>query len=99
MKIAIQLSKSKIKNEKSSRYLSYIDDRWYETSDKPVYLFDEESLDKIKVQMKNKYLYYCTILYDNGLEKEWSAFNKKVYSVVDSVGSVDDNGLCFTMKI
>lgn len=96
MKVAIQLSSSKLSNVRSNRYLSYIDDFWYETSNEPVYLFDSNDIDKITEQMQTKYLYYCTILFDDGTEKEWTAFkfnNKK--EVVES----EVSGFYVTLKL
>lgn len=50
-----------IKLNKSGRYLSHCDEHWYETTDTPTAMFDENRCRDYVRQLRNHYVYDVTI--------------------------------------
>ena len=74
---AVRLSSSKLKYTPSTRYLTWIDNNWYETTDVPMYLFTEEQIPAIEKQMRSHYIYHATFVSEDGTEVMYNAFKPK----------------------
>lgn len=82
--VAIQLSKSNMCNVPSTRYISSIDEHWYQTTNTPIYIIPESKLDEVKELLRNHFLYYATFIYEDGKREEWDRYaNGKKISVED----------------
>lgn len=81
--VAIRLSSSRQQNKPSSRYILWIDDRWYETTSAPAFVIPESQIGNVKAYLQNHFQYYATFIHQDGTEESWSAFTKPKPKVTD----------------
>jgi len=91
--LAIRLSGTKGYYTPSNRYLQWMDDCWYETTNEPVHIFSSNDIEKLKKQLMSHYIYRAAFVYRNGTEEVWDDINKK------QVKQIKTNGLKIKIKI
>jgi len=74
--MAIRLSLSKQWYVPSNRYIRWIDEHWYETTDTPIRCVPEKELDKVKGYLKSHFINHAAFIYPNGTEEVWNAFKQ-----------------------
>ncbi len=74
---AVRLSSSKLKYTPSTRYIAWIDNNWYETTDVPMYRFTEEDIPAVEKQMHSHYIYHAAFISEDGTETLYNAFKPK----------------------
>lgn len=74
---AVRLSSSKLKYTPSTRYVSWIDNNWYETTDVPIYRFTDEDIPTVEKEMRSHYIYHAAFIGEDGTEVMYNAFKLK----------------------
>lgn len=67
-----------IRINKSKRYVTYCDECWYDATDEPVHIFEHEQAVKIVNQMRNHYVYNCTIIDKDGKEENFNFLKPQI---------------------
>lgn len=92
--VAIQLSASRLSNKPSNRFILWIDEHWYDTTNAEAYVVPEDKIEQVKEYMKSHFIYYATFVYPNGNKVEWSAFKKIQPKAKFTLGG----GISFVLK-
>ena len=94
--LAVQLSSSRLSNKPSNRFVLWIDERWYETTNGAAFVVPESQIEQVKVWLKNHFIYYATFVYQNGNKVEWSGFKKPKPKATFTLGA--NSGISFILK-
>lgn len=63
--------------KENNRYLNWIDEKWYETTDIETHKFQESDLPQIKQWLANHFRYKATFISNEGKTIEWDYFLDK----------------------
>ena len=95
--VAIRLSNSRQQYIPSNRYIAWVDDKWYGSTDTQMSIFPESKLPLIKQQLQKHFINFAGFIYPDGHEEAWSAFadmaNKKPKFTPKKI-----NGFSFVFK-
>ena len=89
--LAIKLGK------KNNRYINWIDEKWYETTDVKVFKFAENELEQIKQWLVSHFKYKATFIYENGKVVKWNYFDKQTQE--ETKQTLNTNGIKITFKL
>lgn len=89
--LAIRLGK------KNNRYINWIDEKWYETTDVKVFKFAENELEQIKQWLVSHFKYQATFIYENGKVINWNYFDKQTQEETKQI--LNTNGMKITFKL
>ena len=96
--VAIRLSNSKQRYEPGTRYITSLDEHWYETDREPLFIFNEKDIPAIKKQLVNCFLYQAAFVYPDGQEVVWDFFHKEHKKVSVKLGGLGKAKLTYTLK-
>lgn len=94
--VAVRLSASQQYYKPGRRYIQWIDDKWYETTDVPTFLIPENEIEKVKRQLDKHYQYHAAFMYPDGHEEIWNTFRDKAPKA-SSVKFTMGNGISFVL--
>lgn len=102
--VAIRLSDNKQRYVAGHRYLHWVNDRWYETTDTPMYLFPANQIPVIKEQLKKHFINSCEFITKDNNNVIWDRFNPFMVQVLNTQGVTPEtehkkvNGISFIFK-
>lgn len=102
--VAIRLSSNKQRYVAGTRYVSRVDEKWYETTDTPIFIFPTNQIPTIKEQLKKHFINSCEFITKDGNNVIWDAFNPTMVQVLNTQGVTPEvkrkkvNGFSFVFK-
>jgi hypothetical protein len=89
---AIKLGKS------NNRFINWIDEKWYETTDVETHKFQEDELSQIKQWLVKHFQYKATFISDKGVIINWNHFDDLKAQKEENKPTLKSKGLKFTIK-